>query len=86
MTVLVWFSGRNTPVVASSVAAAKKSGAAGSKGKVVASRKPTAEEQKQISKGNWIRARKPGSSQTSKSGSFKYRPALKKKAKGRKVK
>jgi hypothetical protein len=79
---LVWLSGRNTPQVNKVGQSRKKS----TGGKVVASRMATKEEEARIRKGQWIRARRPGSAQTSSSGPYKYRKQLKKKAKGRKVK
>ncbi len=82
---LVWFKGRSTPVVASSVAAARDSGAAGAKGPVVASRAPNEQERSQISKGNWIRARPPGTPQRSDAGPSTFRPQLRAKAKGNPV-
>jgi len=82
---LVWFKGRSTPVVASSVDAARKSGAAGSKGPVVATRAPDKQERKQIARGEWVRSRPPGTAQRSDAGPSTFRPALRDKAKGRPV-
>ena len=82
---LVWFKGRSTPVVASSVQAARDSGSAGSKGAVVASRTPDEGERKQISRGDWVRSRPPGTPQRSDAGPSTFRPALRTKAKGRPV-
>lgn len=82
---LVWFKGRSTPVVASSVAAARNSGAAGSSGPVVASRTPDENERRQIAKGQWVRSRPPGTPQRSDAGPSTFRPQLRKQAKGRAV-
>ena len=82
---LIWFKGRSTPVVANSVDAARDSGAAGAKGPVVASRAPDEKERSQIAKGEWIRARPPGTAQRSDAGPSTFRPQLREKAKGRPV-
>ncbi|NJN88952.1 MAG: hypothetical protein HC878_00255 [Leptolyngbyaceae cyanobacterium SL_5_14] len=87
---LVYPVGRNTPIVVTAknrseaIAKARKKKAAGSKSKIAGVKTATQEQAVMIRKGRWIRARLKGGS--SKSGSFKYRPHLKKKAKGRKVK
>lgn len=63
---LVWYEGRNTPKV---LAAGKKEPSkptAGSKKKVVKSRAATAEEEKKIAKGQWLRVDKNGNTPSSK--------------------
>ena len=82
---LIWFAGRATPVVAPSVDVARQRGSAGSKGKVVATRTPNADEQKTINKGEWVRSRPPGTAQRSDAGPSTFRPQLRAKAKGRPV-
>lgn len=81
---LIWFQGRNTPAVAKSVEAARAKNVAGSKGPVVKVRSPNEKEAAQISKGAWVRSR-PDGNKSSSSGSFKFRPQLKSKARGRDV-
>ena len=82
---LIWFKGRSTPVVASSVEAARDKGAAGSKGPVVATRTPDEGERKQIARGDWVRSRPPGTAQRSDAGPSTFRPQLRDKAKGNPV-
>jgi hypothetical protein len=82
---LIWFKGRATPVVASSVKAARDRGAAGSKGEVVATRSPNQAERAKIAKGQWVRARPPGTPQRSDAGPSTFRPQLRAKAKGHQV-
>ncbi|MEL7299360.1 MAG: hypothetical protein AAFM92_03160 [Pseudomonadota bacterium] len=53
---LTWLAGRSTPVV--TAVGAKRRKTAG--GKVVASRRATAEEERQIAAGQWVRSRPPG--------------------------
>lgn len=84
-TKLIWFAGRSTPAVASSVEEARAKGSAGSKGEVVATREPNEDERKAIAKGEWIRARPPGTAQRSDAGPSKFRPQLREKAKGHPV-
>ena len=79
--VLSWREGRNTPEVRKVGQSRKKS----TGGKIVASRRATKAEEAKIRKGQWVRARRPGSAQTSSAGPYKYRKQLKKKAKGRPV-
>lgn len=86
----VWPKGRNTPIVVrasdSSEARekAKRTGAAGSKGPVQAAKKLSEQDAAKARRGEWVRTRADGSTSSS-SGSFKYRPQLKAKAKGRKL-
>jgi hypothetical protein len=82
---LIWFAGRSTPAVASSVEAARAKGSAGSKGEVVATRAPNEEERAKIAKGEWVRSRPPGTAQRSDAGPSKFRPQLREKAKGNPV-
>lgn len=87
---LVWFEGRNTSTVVQAtsrgeaITKARNKKVAGSKGKVVKARTATDEEVTAIRKGKWLRTRASGST-NSNTGSYKFRPGLKKKAKGRDV-
>lgn len=69
---LTWREGRATPDVG---------GRKGAGGKVTATRKATANEQKQINKGRWVTTRPPGQSNKKSS----VRPALAKKQKNPKT-
>lgn len=79
---LTWREGRRTPIVTSvgkSTRPEKKG-----EGKVLKSRSATASEEKQISKGTWLRVAKDGSKPGSKAyanTSSKVRPNLKPRAK-----
>lgn len=80
----VWFEGRNTPKVveASSrthaIAKARKSKTTGHRGRVVSARTLKGSTLKQARRGDWVRERANG---TTKGGSFKFRPQLKRKIK-----
>lgn len=86
----VWFKGRNTPHVveadsrSAAVSKARKSGCAGSDQPVTSARTLKGKSLKEARKGNWVRER-AGKEQTTDAGSYKYRPQLKKKAKGNSV-
>jgi hypothetical protein len=58
---LYYFSGRNTPVVASSVSEARQKKRRGGD-KIVAVRTPSAADRKAIAKGRWVRTRRDGKS------------------------
>lgn len=60
-TKLYYFEGRNTPIVASSVADARKKKKRGGD-KLVKVRIPTAAEKKKMANGEWVRTRKDGKS------------------------
>ncbi len=70
----VWFQGRNTPVVVrvkkgeSAVAKARKTNAAGSKGKVVSSRSLKGKSLSLARQGKWVRERSTGASPNSPEG------------------
>lgn len=61
---LIFYEGRNTPEVVAKGAKGKKGGAGTKAGKVKSRRAATAEEEKKISSGQWLRVdskgRKPG--------------------------
>lgn len=57
---LVWYEGRNTPKVLSVGKKKPSKPTAGSDKKVVESRPATAEEEKKIAKGQWLRVDKKG--------------------------
>ena len=61
---LVWYEGRNTPKVTTPGKTPKPS--ANSNKKVVKSRMATAEEEKKIAKGQWLRVDKNGNTPSSK--------------------
>lgn len=85
----VWPEGRNTPIVVDANSApearkqARKKKAAGAKHKLKTAKKLTGKDEQDARAGRWVRTRADGSRNTN-SGSYKYRPQLKKKAKGRK--
>lgn len=87
---LVFFKGRNTSTVVTAnsrdeaISKAKNKKVAGSDGEVVSARQANEDESKAIRNGTWLRVRANGST-NSNSGSYKFRPQLKKKAKGREV-
>jgi hypothetical protein len=78
---LYYFAGRNTPVVASSEAAARKKCKRGC-GALVKTRSPTASENKTMARGGWVRSRASGKAPPSKGvvksgGSTGYGPSRK---------
>lgn len=86
---LVFFEGRNTPEVVSKGAKPKKGGAGTKAGKVTSRRAATAEEEKKISSGQWLRVDKKGRTPGSKKGygtGSKVRPQFSYNKKGGKKK
>lgn len=78
---LIFYEGRNTPEVVSKGAQGKKGGSGTKAGKVTKRRAATAEEEKKISSGQWLRVDKKGRTPSSKGGygtGSKVRPQMNK--------
>jgi hypothetical protein len=84
---LIFYEGRNTPEVVQKGAKGKKGGSGTKAGKVTSRRAATADEEKKIASGGWLRVDKKGRTPGSKSGygtSSKVRPQFNKNYSGKK--